>query len=148
MIHPRLVRLLAFVTTLALAPTLGPALDAEAAPGQPGAEAAQDTTPVAGELPPSRPPELADRASAGYAPDLFMADPCKRHDFGYRNYGKGLRLQRDEDTRKWIDDILRQDMLDQCVKPEFIAAYPNCLAQAELYYGLVRANRGENWNEG
>lgn len=64
MIHRRLVLLLAFVTTLTLAATLGPPLAAEAAPEQPRAEVAKDATPGAGELPPSVPPDVPDRSSA------------------------------------------------------------------------------------
>jgi hypothetical protein len=29
--------------------------------------------------------------------------PCEQHDFGYRNYGAGLKLDRSEKARGWID---------------------------------------------
>jgi Prokaryotic phospholipase A2 len=34
------------------------------------------------------------------------------HDFGYRNFGKGLRLGHDEKTRAWIDGRLLTDGAD------------------------------------
>ena len=80
-------------------------------------------------------------------PDLFAANPCKRHDFGYRNYGKGLQLQRDEDTRKWIDTIFFGDMMDQCGKAEYFPIRGYCHTQAVAAYGAVRVNPTENWNE-
>lgn len=39
-----------------------------------------------------------DTCGGGF-PDGFAAKPWLRHDFGYRNYGNGIRLQRDEDKK-------------------------------------------------
>jgi titin len=39
---------------------------------------------------------------------------CLRHDFGYRNYGNGLMLGRNEETRAWIDDTLLVDLFAIC----------------------------------
>lgn len=88
-----------------------------------------------------------DDSCAGNAPDLFAANPCKRHDFGYRNYGKGLQLQRDEDTRAWIDQILYEDILDECAKPQFAPVASYCRTQALVTYLAVRGNPTENWNQ-
>lgn len=41
-------------------------------------------------------------------------EPCQRHDFGYRNYGRGPTLAPDEGTRRWIDDRLLLDMVNSC----------------------------------
>jgi hypothetical protein len=40
--------------------------------------------------------------------------PCKQHDFGYRNFGNGPRLGRDETTRDWIDGRFLQEMGRLC----------------------------------
>lgn len=45
--------------------------------------------------------------------DLFN-EPCRLHDFGYHNFGKGLTLKRDEDTRKWIDHRFLEEMVSLC----------------------------------
>lgn len=88
-----------------------------------------------------------DDGCGGIVPDLFAANPCKRHDFGYRNYGKGLQLQRNETTRRWIDSILYENMLDECAKPEYFFVPSACRSQAVIFYGFVRGNPNENWNE-
>lgn len=85
-----------------------------------------------------------DSCGGTYVPDLFMADPCLRHDFGYRNYGKGLALGPDEDTRHWIDDLFLEDMLDQCTKSEFILLYPDCVAQAYSTIKWCGSSAGAN----
>jgi hypothetical protein len=41
---------------------------------------------------------------------------CEIHDFGYRNFGKGLGLGRDEDHRRWIDDRLKVEMYKLCTR--------------------------------
>ena len=40
--------------------------------------------------------------------------PCQQHDFGYRNYGTGLRLGRNEGTRAWIDGRMLTEMRRLC----------------------------------
>ena len=47
--------------------------------------------------------------------DAYFVEPCYRHDFGYRNYGHGLSLGSNEDTRKWIDNVLFDDMWNSCL---------------------------------
>lgn len=45
---------------------------------------------------------------------LFSSDPCRQHDFGYRNFGKGLGLGADEAHRRWIDDRLKNELQRSC----------------------------------
>lgn len=40
--------------------------------------------------------------------------PCQMHDFGYRNFGNGLFLGRNEDTRDWIDNVFLTQMKLLC----------------------------------
>lgn len=40
--------------------------------------------------------------------------PCNQHDFGYRNYGTGLMLGRNEATRDWIDSRFLTEMRRLC----------------------------------
>jgi YD repeat-containing protein len=63
-------------------------------------------------------------------------EPCQRHDFGYRNYGHGLSLADDEDTRHWIDDRLLLDMLRTCDGDDF------CIDAANDTYIGVRLLSG------
>lgn len=45
--------------------------------------------------------------------DLFN-QPCRQHDFGYRNFGKGLTLDRTELMRAWIDSRFLAEMKRLC----------------------------------
>lgn len=45
---------------------------------------------------------------------VSFLDACLRHDFGYRNYGRGMSMSPNEDPRHWIDNILFLDWLDAC----------------------------------
>jgi hypothetical protein len=66
-----------------------------------------------------------------FVPFQFQ-DPCRRHDFGYRNYGSsGLALSPTEDTRHWIDDVLFVDWLDTCGADKDCERYAS-----DLYLGL------------
>ena len=44
----------------------------------------------------------------------LFSQPCQQHDFGYRNYGRGLRLGRNENTRGWIDGRLLTESRRLC----------------------------------
>ena len=73
--------------------------------------------------------------------DLFDK-PCQIHDFGYRNYGRGLKLGRNEDTRAWIDKRLLQEMVRLC-NTKFSRWYRRankvaCLDEAGIIYTAVR----------
>ena len=69
--------------------------------------------------------------------------PCQLHDFGYRNYGKGLKLGPDEGTRHWIDDRFYHEMQRLC-NDKYHAWYrwankEACLNEA---HGMFLAVRG------
>lgn len=46
--------------------------------------------------------------------DEIFNDPCERHDFGYRNFGNGLRLQRSRARKDMVDGVLHRDARDRC----------------------------------
>lgn len=46
---------------------------------------------------------------------LLFVKPCVQHDFGYRNYGHGLKLGSNEDMRGWIDDRFLQEARQVCM---------------------------------
>jgi hypothetical protein len=74
--------------------------------------------------------------------------PCQLHDFGYRNFGKGLTLARNEDMRNVIDDRFRDEMYRICNDPRAslpLGGYTNCLATASAMYGVVR--NGSDWSK-
>ncbi len=68
---------------------------------------------------------------------------CQQHDFGYRNYGKNLTLGRDENTRRWIDDLFRAEMKSICnYRFSDWTQYGNlqaCFKEADTMYLGVRA---------
>jgi hypothetical protein len=66
----------------------------------------------------------------------IFRETCYRHDFGYRNYGNGIRMQRDDQTRLWIDNQLRTDMVNYC--DDHVLLGPDCYGRAEEYYLGVR----------
>ena len=57
-----------------------------------------------------------DGCSSPTPPSLrrLFSMPCQQHDFGYRNYGRGLRLGRNENTRGWIDGRLLTESRRLC----------------------------------
>ncbi len=67
--------------------------------------------------------------------------PCQFHDFGYRNFGNGLRLGRDDTTRRWIDDRFFEEMKRLCGDENPGWNYQGnrtvCNYQAEVIYGRV-----------
>jgi Prokaryotic phospholipase A2 len=70
-------------------------------------------------------------------------EPCQLHDFGYRNFGKGLALAPDENTRHWIDDRFYHEMQRLC-NDKYSAWYrlankEACLNEA---HGMFLAVRG------
>jgi hypothetical protein len=44
----------------------------------------------------------------------IFRDVCYQHDFGYRNFGKGFKFGRDENTRDWIDTRLLTEARRLC----------------------------------
>jgi len=68
--------------------------------------------------------------------------PCEQHDFGYRNFGKGLTLERTESRRAWIDARFLTEMLRNCRDHWW---YPNCTNGAYTMYAVVR--NFNNWRD-
>lgn len=66
--------------------------------------------------------------------EVWFHDACTRHDFGYRNYGNGLRLQRDDGTKQQIDNHLLSDMHYICNNRVSLREYPLCMARAQYIY--------------
>lgn len=79
--------------------------------------------------------------------DLFNL-PCRQHDFGYRNFGKGLTLERTEARRAWIDARFLTEMKRLCNDsfPQWwqIANKQVCFTTADIVYEAVR--RLSNWS--
>ncbi|HST49382.1 phospholipase A2 [Jatrophihabitans sp.] len=73
--------------------------------------------------------------------------PCRLHDFGYRNFGKGLTLYRNESMRLAIDDRFKAEMFRLCNnKYPGWKKYINwvaCQDEASIVYSAVR--RLSNW---
>jgi hypothetical protein len=68
--------------------------------------------------------------------------PCQQHDFGYHNYGRGLRLGRNENTRGWIDGRLLTESRRLC-DTSFSRWYQKankaaCRHEAYLMWGALR----------
>ncbi|WP_220187147.1 phospholipase A2 [Pseudonocardia pini] len=69
--------------------------------------------------------------------DVFNG-PCQLHDFGYRNFGAGLQLGRDETTRAWIDDRFRTEMNRVCDTRYSGAQRVGCRVNATTVWTVVR----------
>lgn len=76
--------------------------------------------------------------------------PCRQHDFGYRNFGKGLTLERTEAKRAAIDARFRVEMNKLCnatfTRWWQAANRELCLREATAVWAAVRYNPRENWN--
>jgi hypothetical protein len=66
--------------------------------------------------------------------DAIFVDACKRHDFGYQNFGRRLHIDREEHIRSAIDTQFLEDMAAICTSR--LDAGP-CLNVALAYAGLV-----------
>ncbi|SDH30854.1 phospholipase A2, partial [Pseudonocardia oroxyli] len=77
--------------------------------------------------------------------DLFN-EPCQLHDFGYRNFGKGLTLGRMESVRETIDNRFHAEMYRLCSDRygNILQRYA-CEANADNVWIAVRA-KGGDWN--
>jgi hypothetical protein len=68
---------------------------------------------------------------------------CQLHDFGYRNFGKGLRLGHNEKTRAWIDGRFHTEM-DRICDDKWghhwwqWANKEACRGEADVMYRAVR----------
>lgn len=68
--------------------------------------------------------------------DAMFGDACKRHDFGYRNFGKGPTFGDNAATKKRIDDKLLWDMNWICTTR--FAGSDSCRAIAAGVYTVLR----------
>jgi len=68
-----------------------------------------------------------------------FAKSCKRHDFGYRNFGHDLALQSTDAMKRRIDSRLYADMLNQC--RHYSGSQGDCRNAAWVFYQAV-ANFG------
>jgi hypothetical protein len=68
--------------------------------------------------------------------------PCELHDFGYRNFGKGLTLERTENRRGWIDQRFLDEMRRNCRQHWWYTSCPNGIL---TMYGVVR--NASDWSD-
>lgn len=67
---------------------------------------------------------------------LEQNGPCQQHDFGYGNFGQGLRLEATESRRAWIDQRWLDEMRRNCREHWW---YTSCSGGIDVMYRLVRA---------
>lgn len=90
----------------------------------------------------------APNVAVGKAWNKYFKRPCVRHDFGYRNLGKGLALHSTNARKKSVDDRFLADMNHRCAtakKRPWVsspvrhrATVVECEAKALVFYGGVR----------
>jgi ABC-type amino acid transport substrate-binding protein len=77
-----------------------------------------------------------------HAPDrpfgFDFAGACARHDFGYRNFGRGLRLDPSEARRARVDERFHADLLAACGRVTGWVLRAACRHVALLYFQAVR----------
>lgn len=92
--------------------------------------------------------DVAMRGISNLYRNLFN-QPCQLHDFGYRNFAKGLTLGRSESMRYTVDTRFRDEMLRLCETSyagwKATAQRLGCRANAEVVYKMVR-RVGGNWD--
>jgi hypothetical protein len=75
-------------------------------------------------------------------------EPCRQHDFGYRNFGKGLTLEHTEARRAWLDSRFRTEMKSVCnnsfAKWWQAANKYACITEADAVYHVIRVL--SNWS--
>jgi hypothetical protein len=85
-------------------------------------------------------------------PDDWKAifdSPCQQHDFGYRNFGKGLALKRSEAQRAYIDSRFLREMRRLCSTWGIGPQRLTCRSVAKGMYGAVRVGSvGHLWGWG
>lgn len=70
---------------------------------------------------------------------------CQRHDFGYRNYGKGaVKASPTDATRLAVDNRLRSDLTNECNKYSG-GQRTDCLGYASTFYAAVRTAGGKSF---
>ncbi|OJY41564.1 MAG: hypothetical protein BGP03_20385 [Pseudonocardia sp. 73-21] len=90
------------------------------------------------------------REQIGFVSNVYrnlFNKPCQLHDFGYRNFGKGLTLSRTEETRAWIDSRFRTEMYRLCETNYAGNRLQRgaCKTNADIVWATVR-NTGGNWD--
>jgi hypothetical protein len=71
-----------------------------------------------------------------------FTDACDRHDFGYRNYGKGeLRANPTDAQRAIVDARLKADLLETCERYRW--ERDKCRGFAQTYHDVVRKAGGK-----
>lgn len=68
--------------------------------------------------------------------DDDFADACRRHDFGYRNFGSAKALDKTPDRREFIDEVFADDMAAIC-EPSDGLLRASCLFDANVFYLAV-----------
>jgi hypothetical protein len=77
-----------------------------------------------------------------HAMDVFRP-ACELHDFRYRNFGKGLHLDQNENTRAWIDHRFWREMARICDDyyeawyDKLDGEWESCEAWAKAFYAAV-----------
>jgi hypothetical protein len=61
---------------------------------------------------------------------------CRRHDFGYRNFGGSGRLDPTSERRSYIDNVFRKDMNTVCSQQGFVGRQ-SCRGSAAAFYVSV-----------
>lgn len=80
--------------------------------------------------------------SCSWTPKSWKAifdGPCQQHDFGYRNFGKGLQLERNETRRAFIDQRFHGEMGRVCSTWERGLERASCYTTAFGMYRTVKA---------
>jgi len=70
--------------------------------------------------------------------DGVFADACKRHDFGYQNFGRRLHIRQTQETKDAVDSQFLEDMANICTLS--FPAGPDrqtCLTAGAMYYEAV-----------
>lgn len=67
--------------------------------------------------------------------DERFGNACKRHDFGYQNYGRRLKIEQVESIRQAIDDQFLEDMRSICEQSFNVS---DCRAAALIFHEAVR----------
>lgn len=75
---------------------------------------------------------------------IFNA-PCELHDFGYRNFGNGLTLERNEGKRMWIDRRFEKEMQRVCSTWSIGLQRAACHVTADAMYTAVAARFLGSW---
>lgn len=79
------------------------------------------------------------------APAGVFRGACRLHDFGYRNFGKGPTLGRNEAQRKQIDDRFLVEMYRTCDDTGSLGGYTKCAIIAYGMYEAVRKVPSNDW---